>query len=815
MPCPGAGFKRDKNMKTITFCRFRICLIAIVLGLSGCSSPEEKAAAYIESAGRLVDDGKLEQAELEYRNALQINQNLPEALYGLATIYDRKRQWQKTYAILNQLGELAPRHIEGRIMLARLLLASNQLDQALADARELTEIAADNAQTHSLLGSVLAMLDSHDAALDAAEKSLEIEPGNSNALLVKARVFLSRKEYERLLHMLDEAIERTPDEVSFYLMQIQAYEALGKRNAIEGVYRELVERFPGNTAYRNALARHFLLDKNVDAAEEVLAKAADSDSDNIAQRLRLVAFKYQNRSTDDAIALVRRYIREDGGEYAYRLLLGELYERSEDFDKATSVYRQIVADDKLQPNGLEARNRLARIAMRQGKSGAAAALVDEVLEREAANNNALLLRARLRVEANSYDDALIDIRRVLRDNPDSARALELLGRVYSALGSRELAIESFRNALDLKPGSPAIVYHLARLLYEQGDFAQADDILLESVARGNRSLPSIKLLAQVKLAQGQWDEAELLLQELNSVKGMEALSQQTLGMLYQATDDQPASIAAFRRAHELAPTSARPMVALVTAYLRNGQKNEARQFLQSVTDAGEDNAVAQLLLARLSRDENDFESAIAMYKKTIRIDPGIGRSYHELAEIYVLQKNFAAAEDIVLQGLAALPDDPLLVVDLASIQLLRGAVDQAIATYQAVLDRNPEQLVIRNNLASLLTDHGDTANREAARAIAQQLKLSPLAQFRDTWAWASIRAGADMEQAIAILEDIVDENRQIAVYVYHLGEAHRLQGNSQSARNHLKRALELAGTESPVAEKARDSLKQLDQQNSD
>ena len=234
-----------------------------------------------------------------------------------------------------------------------------------------------------------------------------------------------------------------------------------------------------------------------------------------------------------------------------------------------------------------------------------------------------------------------------------------------------------------------------------------------------------------------------------------------------------------------------------------------------MTKADEGNAVAQLLLARLSRDENDFESAISMYKMAIGTEPGIGRSSHELAEIYVLQRNFAAAEDVVLQGLAALPDDPLLVVDQASIQLLRGQVDQAIATYQAVLDKNPEQLVVRNNLASLLTDHGDTANREAARAIAQRLKLSPLAQFRDTWAWASIRAGADLEQAIAVLEDIVDENRQVAVYAYHLGEAHRVTGNSESARNYLQRALELAGAESPVAKNARDSLTQLDQLNPD
>jgi len=794
------------NLSRPSFC----LAILLAFSLAACSSPEEKAARYLASGEQLFESGQLGKAELEYRNALQINQNLPEALYGLARIFEHRKQWQKEYAMLARMRELAPRHIEGRIMLARLLLASNQLDEALLDAREIIELAPQDARAHALLAAVLAVLDNHESALREAEKSLEIAPGNSDAILVQARVHLDRREFETALRALREAINIDPGNISYYLLQLQAYEALGDSDAMEGVYLELIERDPQNSTFKNALARHFILEKNLDAAEQVLAQAAGSGPGNVPEKLRLVAFLYQYRSTAAAIGLVRTYIGEDANEYAYRFLLGELYQRGGESAQAANVYRNIIENKKLQQHGLEARNQLAKIALRKGNYDEATGLIDVVLEHDAANANALLLKAETQFDRQHYEDALINIRQVLRDDPDSTRALELLGRTYAGMGSQDLAIDSLRKVLKLNPGSVPVAYHLAKLYFDQGKLAQADEILLASISRGNRSLEAIKLLARVKLGLGQWDEAELLLQELKDIDRLEAQSQQALGFLYQATDNQVASIAAFRRAHEIAPTSARPMAALVTAYVRNGQAREARRFLENVIEIDAENATAQLLLARLRRDRNDLDGAIAGYRRTLAIDPGASRAWHELAEIYLAKKDPREAERIVLQGLAALPDNPLLVVDLASLQVMQGNVDRAIATYEASLGRKPGLLVIRNNLASLLSDLDDTAAVERALEIAKPLEQSQLAQFRDTWAWASIRANTNLEAAVQTLAAIVSENGQFPVYHYHLGDAYRLLGKTASAKSHLRQALKLADPGSPLADQASLALQRLE-----
>ena len=128
-----------------------IVLALLTVALMACTSPEEKAADYIANADKLFAEGNLSKAQVEYKTALQINQNLPGAWYGLAKIHERKREWKEVYSTLNRVREMSPGHVDARIMLGHLLLASNQLNELLIEAREIREMAPDDARSHSLM----------------------------------------------------------------------------------------------------------------------------------------------------------------------------------------------------------------------------------------------------------------------------------------------------------------------------------------------------------------------------------------------------------------------------------------------------------------------------------------------------------------------------------------------------------------------------------------------------------------------------------------------------------------------------------------
>ena len=276
-----------------------------------CTSPDEKVSDYIISADSYFQQNELVKAEIEYKNALQINQNLPDAWYGLAKIHERKQDWRKVYVVLNKVRELAPNHVEGRIMLGQILLASNQIDQALNDAKEILELAPGDARSHALMAAVQFRLENYKGAKLEVARTLKIDAGNNEAILVWARVLIAEKKHEQALGILDKAIKASPDNVSMYLMKIQAYQETNDKQAVEGVYLALVKRFPDNVAFKTALARQYLSDKNIDGAERLLEQIVEANPANVNEKLRLVGFNNQYRSHDDAIALLKSYIDSD------------------------------------------------------------------------------------------------------------------------------------------------------------------------------------------------------------------------------------------------------------------------------------------------------------------------------------------------------------------------------------------------------------------------------------------------------------------------------------------------------------------------
>ena len=121
------------------------------------------------------------------------------------------------------------------------------------------------------------------------------------------------------------------------------------------------------------------------------------------------------------------------------------------------------------------------------------------------------------------------------------------------------------------------------------------------------------------------------------------------------------------------------------------------------------------------------------------------------------------AEKVILDGLSALPEDTVLTMTLASIYEKQLEFQKAIGLYEKILDKNPDILVAKNNLASLLTDHRtDETSLSKARDIASEFKDSSIPHFRDTYAWALLNAGASVEEAVVILEDVVKESEKTA-----------------------------------------------------
>jgi tetratricopeptide (TPR) repeat protein len=781
-------------------------LTAFVI-LSGCTSPEEKAAAYLANGEAFLAENKPQKARIEFKNALQLNQNLPAAWYGLARMHEQRREWGQAHDILVRLRSTNPMYMNGRVLLANFLLAADQIDEALEDARDIAGLAPDDARTHAIMAAVQFRLNDFAAARQAVDQALQLDPQSDDAILVRAKILIAEKRHKDALALLDKMLATRPDYASYYLMKLGIYQHLDDPSAALQTYSKMVQQFPDNNVYQQALIRHHIDAGNLDQAEMLLKRRVEEDPQNVEEKLRFASFLNLNRSSDEAIGWLEIYIEQDSEAYPLQFELAEIYLRNNQTEQAIGIYEGIIREDELRPNGLQARNVLARIYLLAGMQADSRRLIDEVLAHDKYNRNSLLVRASFNLAEGKQDDAIINLRTVLRDNPNSVEALALLGQAQAEQGASNLAIETLKRAFEMNPASVNTTSQLAKLLVQTGRPEQADEILSRSIEAGNKSVEALRRLTQIKLMLGKWEQAEQLAQSLQLVEGEEARAQQALGLVYHGREQADESILAFRRAHELDPQVAEPMVALVKAYVKDGRSEEAKTFLQSVVVESPGNSTAYHLLGQFSLRDNDIKAAIGYFEKAIEVTPEFEIGYLSLGSIYLGENNLAKAETIYTRGVKSVPASLTLAINQALVVESQGKIDRAIELYERLLQENPDIIVVKNNLASLLSDQrDDKASHERAQQLAEDFRDSKIPLFQDTYAWASVKLNLYLEEAIFILKGIIRENEDVGLYHYHLGEAYRKNGNSSDARIHLHRAIELESPESPVAVAANKSL---------
>jgi type IV pilus assembly protein PilF len=126
-------------------------------------------------------------------------------------------------------------------------------------------------------------------------------------------------------------------------------------------------------------------------------------------------------------------------------------------------------------------------------------------------------RARVRLElASAYfgrgqnETALDEVKQALAANPELPEAYNLRGLIYAALGDERLADESFRRALQLKPGDADTLHNYGWYLCQQRRFDQAQLQFEQALAQPQYRNQTRTLLAQgvCQARGGQLPEAE-------------------------------------------------------------------------------------------------------------------------------------------------------------------------------------------------------------------------------------------------------------------------------------------------------------------
>ena len=799
-----------------------LALVAALFLLVACDSAEERAEKHYQSALALMEAGDTDRALVELRNVFDLNGFHKEARKLYADTVLKRGEVAEAYGQYLRLIEQYPDTPEVRLTLAELAIGRGDWDEAERHGREAVRLAPDLAGVRALkvaLDYRAAVIAKDEAAKQTAAEAARALFSSERETRLARRVVIdylaSGATPLAAIPEVDRALETEPGALELYSIKLRLLAQAGDEVAIGPVLKAMFERFPDNQEIRGALIGWYLSQKDIDGAEAFLRQLAGPADGPPDGHLAVVQLLQSARSPEAARAELDSLIAANDGKPnadIYRALKAGLDFEAGQKDTALAAMEAIIAAAEPSDQTRRIKIMLARMLETTGNRVGARARIEEVLTEDRTMTEALKMRAAWLIAEDKPGDAIIDLRAALDQNPRDSATLTLMAQAHERDGSLDLAGERLALAVEVSGSAPDESLRYARFLLQQGRTEAAEAVLADARRASPAHVGVLAQLADLFLAAQDWVRAQEIGTTLRQIGTPEATTaaqalQAALLLGQGQTDD---GIALLQAQIGEGDEGLRAIALIVQTQVRAGKLPEATAYLEGEMAKRPDAAQLKLLRAGLHALAGESAAAEAIFRDLVAKDPKAETPARLLYGLLVSAGRAPEATAVLDAALAAQPTSGTLRWMKAGEMERAGDIDGAIAVYEAMYAEDSNNVIVANNLASLITTHRtDPESLERAYAVARRLRGSDVPAFQDTYGWIEYRRG-NLEEALADLEPAAAGLPNDAMTQFHLGMTYVALGRKEDAARVLARAVELAG-DSPLPQfkTARETLATL------
>lgn len=773
--------------------------------LSFCDTAEERAEGHFRSGLELLEQGDVDRALVEFRNVFKLNGTHREARLRYAEAERARGNIREAYGQYLRLVEQYPDSLPGQRALAELSLEIDDWEAARRHAAAAAALAPEDPLVQAVNATIAyrdALTGSGDAAArQAAVIKAQALVAEDPDLMIARRVVIDdlirNQDWTAALAAIDAALARAPDDRQLYTIRLGVLNQLGETAEIRAQLEEMIGRFPEDPNVPAILVRWYMSQGNVDAAEAFLKARADGDPREIDDIVTYIRFLAEARDNQTALAELERILEGDppAVERLTALRAGFRFDLGER-DGAISELEALIEGMEPSDERRSIQVMLARMLETTGNNVGARALIEEVLEQDPGQVEALKMRAGWLIEGDRTDEAITALRTVLGEAPDDAQAMTLMAQAHERAGNRDLMADMLSRAVEASRNAPGESLRYARYLIGQGNRRTAETVLVNALRLAPGNVALLGTLGEVYMGEQDWPRLtqviEALRQKPEDAAAARIANELTARQL--AAQDRQDELMGFL--DRLAGEGARGMgaaAAIVRTRLAQGDIEGARAYAREVLAANPDDVNARFLMASVQAVTGEVDAARAALRELAAAAPQDPRIWLALYNVHAAQEETAEARQALRDGLAASPDNLQLNWALAGVLERDGDVEGAIAIYERLYAANSSNLIIANNLASLLsTGRDDAESLERAHEIARRLRDRDVPAFQDTYGWIAFRRG-DLDTALAALEPAAAGLPDDPRVLYHLARTYAALGREDEALAQFARVVEAVG----------------------
>jgi len=686
----------------------------------------------------LARQGDKEKCETVINEALErIDQPVSRRTLGLllAEYYFQWNQKEKVYPLLDKLVLELPEDIP----LKRTLLLCKQV----IDKPERAQQIVDDI------------------------KSLEGEDG-WQWRYEQAKAWFSSEDFEnrytQIVSLLQKNLQTNPNDQESRILLAEVYDRSGELQLAISTYREALSRSPKDL--RIIIPTINVLSKAMefDEVDQLLNRASQANLYHPQlQRFQLQSYLRHDQLTS-ASDILKNLINSDPDNKANRFSLALLNIKQNKFDEAKELLDELRMQD---PNSLTIADAQVRLLLRQNKSKEALKLCDEMVN-SIRNASAYIFRARINASVNRIDKAIQDLELAAAMEPENVEVWMTKSGFYRSLGRLDKAVADIQKAMSLDSSNILIQKQAVSLLLESGD---SDKILqgkniLDKALDANPDDADLRLLKVISLlSEGTApaiESAEQLLRDITDDKpeisrawellGRIALqrgqAERAMGIAFRGLSHTPndkallllkanaealrspvLAIPTLKALREMDPNNIDAALILARVYIANDEPEKAVNLLESQLSSHlgdlQERKIKTDLAVALYKSENRLNArqkfnTMLQSEKDSRTLVNIAMNLKDINDSRAQQ----TAENILRMILKRESDSIEALISLAIHLQTSGRADQAMPFYQRVLELQPNNLIVMNNLAWLMCEDKGMLN-EALQLAQRGLKIFP------------------------------------------------------------------------------------------
>ena len=433
-------------------------------------------------------------------------------------------------------------------------------------------------------------------------------------------------------------------------------------------------------------------------------KAAQADAARIAQQLQQLVQLWQSQDWPACLALAQQLTSRVPEQGLPWKLLGSLYERQQQWTQAAEAYAQAA---RCLPEDAEVCFNWANVCAQSDQLAQGVSLYQQAIQLQPAWVAAYANLASLLKQQGQYRQAEQVLHQALAIAPEHGWLLFELAGLLQEQGQPLAALPYYRQAVVVEPDNPVLAFNMGMAFEAAGNWPDA----LQQFSRATQLAPDY-LQAWLKLAatylrMGQDASAEQAYQQALALAPHNWEILNHLLQLYQRLQQPEAYRLTLQTIMQLSPDA--DAINGFTAQLINQNLfAEAERYCTQALALADDNPYICCNMAVIMHHRQEYAQAAAWYEKALALKPDSAPILSNYSVALRMQGRLTESGQALARALALAPEYVDAHINLGNLEMDRGQIAAAVATFQHVLtldvtcDKAYRNLLFADSYANLL-----------------------------------------------------------------------------------------------------------------